>query len=80
MIATTAVRADPARQAVAVRRRGETAAGREVIGRREIVRAGRVRVDHGRAGIVDVETVRRAGVRRSGAMNRAPCARPRRRS
>ena len=81
VIATTAVRADRARQAEAVRlRRAEIVADREGIVRREIVPAGRVPADHGRAGIAGAGTVRRAGVRRSVAMNRAPCARPHRRS
>ena len=77
-IGTIALRAARVRQAVGVRRRRAIVAGRGRAVRREVTaRAGRVRVGRGPVGIVGAETVRRAGVRRSAAMNRAPCARPR---
>ena len=79
--ATTALRAARVRQAAAVRRRRAIVAERGRTVRREVTaREGRVRVDRGRVGIGAAETARRADVRRSAAMNRAPCARPRRRS
>ena len=78
---TTAVRAARGRQAAGVRRRKEIVAGRGRTVRREVTgRAGRVRVDHGPVGIAGAETVRRVGVRRSGGMNPARRAKPRRRS
>ncbi len=80
-IATTAVRAVRVPSAAAARRRhGESAADRERIGRREIVRADHDPVVHDPVGIAGAVTVRRLGVRRTGGMNRARRGRLRRRS